>query len=183
MRAFLAVASAAVLAAASVPAQVPTSRFVEAWGLTVVETWTGPAHSDAISGVFELRSRNNKVVGQSPSFVGPVLLSLPNREILSCEANWTMNAKAALLFDLTAAIIARFPHPGYLRNCGLSDDSRIYWLHYSLVENDKPYNILVLLGAGGRVLSTQRLDHAGNATWTSETRSYVFPIPEPNWPG
>jgi len=41
----------------------------------------------------------------------------------------------------------------------------------------------VLLGAGGRVLSTQRLDRAGNATWASATKSYVFPIPEPDWPG
>jgi len=183
MRVLLAFAATASVATLSVSAQNSRSRFVEAWGLTVVENWSGLAHSDAIGEVFELRSSDDKVVARSPSIIGPLLLSRPNREILSCEINSTLDIKAALLFDLNASIIARMPHRTYLRNCGLSDDGRIYWLHYTRVQADKPYNLVVIVGAGGRILSTQRLDHAGNATLTSGTRTYVFPNPEPDWPG
>jgi hypothetical protein len=160
-----------------------SSTLVEEWGLNLTEIRTGPKASDAIIVTFELRSRSGELLAKAPPLIGPLLVSPPNREIFSCESNSTMGGEAALSFDLSASVVGSYVHPGYLRDCGLSKDERLYWLHYNLMENGKPYNFVVILGPRGKVILTRRLNRAGSVELTYEGRSYAFPIPEPDLPG
>jgi hypothetical protein len=170
-------------AAATVDAGQSQRHFVKEWRLTVVETWSAPPSSDAMTGVFELRTVNDDLVARSRPIIGPLLISPANNELVSCEAQWTMGGVAVLVFDLSGSVVAEYPHPGYLRNCGTSIDGRIYWLNYSLIENDHPYSLVVLLGPRGHLLATKRLDHKGTFTWTEDGNEYSFDFPEPDWPG
>jgi hypothetical protein len=149
----------------------------------VIEERADSRNSDAVTEHFSLLTSDGKLVARPPPLYGPVFISRPNRELLSCEGNGVGQGKAALIFDLTGRVEAKVVHPGYLRTCGVSEDGRIYWLHYNAIDGGTPYNLVLIVGRGGTVLKRQRLDKAGSVVISVGASTYRFQIPAPEFPG
>lgn len=169
--------------ALSVVEAAETNVFISEWGLTLVQETSTPRNSDAQTLTFRLVSKAGVVVAQSPPLYGPLYSSIPNRELLSCEGNGVGQGAQALIFNLDARITRRLTHAGYLRGCGTSNDGRLYWLNYNMVEDGSPYNLVVVLGPSGREIHRQRLNVAGSVVVDFAGKTYSFPIPTPDLPG
>jgi hypothetical protein len=183
MRWLLIALASTSLAAPAALAESTHRTSIPEWNLTLVQRDSAPAGSDAFHVIFQLVSAKGDVVAESPPLYGPVLVSRPNRELFSCEGNGVDQGAEALIFDLAGNISGRIKHVGFLRQCGVSDDGRIYWLHYNVVKNGVPYNLVLLVGSGGTVLLTQHLDGGGVVTLERQGQIYTFRIPDPELPG
>ena len=127
--------------------------------------------------------KNGSVITKITSLEGPIFLSVPNKQILSCESNAIMLTDAAEIYTLNGSKVAAIKHRGFLRTCGLTKDNTLYWFLYNKIVNSKPINILVVANNSGNIAFEKELTNGGNISFIYNQTSYVIAIPEPEYPG
>ena len=115
--------------------------------------------------------------------VGPIIVAISNWQIVSCESNAILKTNEAKFFDLSGSEVASVKHRGFLRNCGITPDGKLYWFHYNKILDSKPVNILVVVTSIGDVVYEKTLAAGGEIRFTQDSKEYVVPIGEPEWPG
>ncbi len=148
----------------------------------VIET-LGPASSDAITLQVSLRDESGNEAVQFPSVVGPVYLSVANSQLFSCESNSTVAARQARAFDLEGKAAFTFSHRGFLRSCGLSPDGLLYWLIYSVVREEAPTSLVIVLDANGGVVAEAEFRDRREFEFTAGGKAYSLPVPQAEMPG
>jgi len=152
-------------------------------GKTLVIEKVGPANSDAVHLQVSLRDIEGGAIVEFPRMVGSVLLSTANAQLFSCESNSTLATSEAMAFHLDSRPSFSFPHRGYLRNCGLTGDGRLYWLHYNVVREGVPRNQVVVLNGEGKAVADAEFTDARQFTFKDGEKTYSLSIPAADWPG
>jgi hypothetical protein len=148
---------------------VPTTR---GW-VTIQERGAG---KDATLDVALLDAKRARVAA-FPPLVGPIFVSNLNRQILSCESNARRETRGTVVHAFTGAEVFRFAHVGFLRACGLVADGRVYWLHYSVMREEQPWNVLVALDRAGVVVVREEFREAKTLAFTFEGGRFTLPVP------
>jgi hypothetical protein len=143
----------------------------------------GPFSSDDLRYRVELRTDHDEKRITYPLLVGPVLVSNANAQIFSCEATGPVEGVGPAAYDLHGRLSFERPHVGFLRGCGMTDDERLYWLHYNLVRSARPINRIIVLDESGSVVFDAESSEAGEVEFESGELRYVLPIPGPEFPG
>lgn len=149
----------------------------------VVVVRVGPDHSDYIALHVQIVDAAGQRIATLPPLEGPVFLAPSNRQIFSCESNSISASSDARAFDADGNSAFTFHHPGYLRDCGLTDDQRLYWLHYNVVEQGRARNMVVVLAADGSIVHDSTFLTGKALTFTYGGRDYSLAIPRPELPG
>ena len=118
-----------------------------------------------------------------PPLEGPIFLAPANRQIFACESNAIAAATAAEIFDAEGSLAFSFRHPGFLRDCGLTGDQRLYWLHYNVMDRGSALNTVVVLAADGSTVHRSTFSVGKTLTWTYRGQEYSLEIPAPELPG
>jgi hypothetical protein len=143
----------------------------------------GAKNSDSYAVEVELLDAKRKLIARLPRLVGPVLVASTNAQLLSCESNAVLKGRAAKVYSLAGKEVFNFEHLGFLRGCGITGDGRVYWLHYNVVRQGAPWNIVVLLDRTGSVLTRQEFREARSVPYEIEGARYTLPIPAAELPG
>ena len=149
----------------------------------VVVDRVGPDHSDYTALHVQIVDAAGHRIAKLPPLEGPVFLAPANRQIFSCESNSISAASAAMAFDADGNPAFTFHHRGYLRDCGLTVDQRLYWLHYNVVEQGLARNMVVVLAADGSIVHDSAFSTGKALTFASGGREYNLAIPPPELPG
>jgi len=139
----------------------------------------GPAHSDWIALAVRIEDNAHHVLAELPPLDGPVLLSPANRQVFACETY----PGSALSFRADGKRAFAFRHIGYLRQCGLVQDEKLYWLHYNTVEHGTPLNTVVVLDAAGSIVHRSTFDGEKVLRFSHLGKHYSLSIPPPELPG
>ena len=152
-------------------------------GKTLVLERDGPGASDAI--LLDVRLRDDSTGGsvRFPRLVGPIWVSPENRQVFSCESNAIMATGAALGFDLSGRRAFAFQHRGFLRDCGLTEDRRLYWLIYNVAVGGETKNSVVVLDEAGRVVASAMFAGERSFEFSVGGRPYVLPVAQAELPG
>lgn len=149
----------------------------------LVVTKAGPENSDSIILKVSLLSKDKKSRISFPNMIGPIHISAPNNQIFSCEANFSSAAKSAIAYDLKGNEAFTFEHLGFVRNCGITKDKKIYWLHYNAVKNNKPISIFVALMGNGQVLLKESFEKSKYVKFMYKGNHYSVSVPDAELPG
>ncbi len=76
-----------------------------------------------------------------------------------------------------------FAHLGFLRNCGVTEDQELYWLHYNIAEGGAPSNSVVVLDATGTVVERREFPEARAMEFEFGGKSYSLEITAAEIPG
>ena len=142
-----------------------------------------PRNSDAIHLKVSLRDKVGEQSVRFPDLVGPIHLSAANSQLFSCESNSTLATSRALAFDLDGKQSFEFAHRGYLRDCGVTEDGRLYWLLYNTVKGGVPTNLIVVLDERGAIVSEAEFSEPRDFEFKVRERQYLLPVPRAEMPG
>lgn len=171
---------AMTVALAAFAADAETRRRVQTWNLDVVVSPLPRASPGDYAVRFRVEAGRGKLVGRSPNLYGPVLVSEPNNEIISCEGNGAAQGEGVIVFDRNGHIQDHIEHVGPLKACGITANGRLYWLHYVLPERGHYYSLVRFIGAGALPHGERRLDEAGTAHFRDEDgEAYTVDIGPP----
>ena len=143
----------------------------------------GPAHSDDTYLTVRIQTRDGSVAAEIPAVRGPVYASSANRQILACESNAAAKTASAKVFGENGSLVFSSEHVGYLRGCGVTGDERLYWLHYNLVSDGVPKNVVVVLDSVGNIVVREEFEEEKTLQFDYNGFEYVVAIPEAEWPG
>jgi len=73
--------------------------------------------------------------------------------------------------------------PTRLRDCGITADQRLYWLHYNVLEQGSVLNTVVVLAADGSTVHRSTFSVGKTLTFTYRGQEYSLDIPAPELPG
>jgi len=159
-------------------------REVEAWSVKLVQRHHGPRDSDAILLDVSVLDKAGTRRLLAKDIVGPILLFEKERKVISCESQGsTMVGRGPILFDLNGRKENGPEHPGYLRECKQIEASNLVLLHYNLVREGKPYNLVRILDTDGKVVLEKELYRVGEVKVRRAEKMYRVQVPEPDWPG
>ena len=158
------------------------AEMIAAWGLDFDKTTTCKPESDICETKVLLKSQVIESV-QISGLEGPIKLSIPNNQILSCESNAIMLTKAAKIFNLKGEEVFSISHRGYQSSCELTDDKKLYWFIYSKVLDSKPVNVILVVAPDGTVIYEKETMNAGEHKFEYNNKKYVVSTPAPRWPG
>ena len=65
----------------------------------------------------------------------------------------------------------------------MTDDEKLYWLHYNLVKNRLPTNKLLVVDRTGRSVYETESESSIDAEFSVEGAFYRLSIPDPQFPG
>jgi len=150
------------------------------WIITKTE---GPNNSDYLFLNVKLYDERRKLISEFPKLVGPLEISSANRQLFSCESNSAIGTEKALVFDLKGKLIFSFEHLGFLRNSGMTKDQKLYWLHYNIVAENAPTNILVVLDSEGKVVLHNQFKGSRIIQFKYNEHRYNLDIPKAELPG
>ena len=173
----------ALLAAAGALAGEPRLIPLSGSDGTLEMTLEGPDNSDFLHYRVVIRQADVGPTIEFPPMFGPVLYSPANSQVFSCESNSIAGPKGPVAYDLAAERAFQLPHPGYLRSCGMTDDEKLYWLHYNLVKNRLPTNKLLVVDRTGRSVYETESESSIDAEFSVEGAFYRLSIPDPQFPG
>jgi len=156
---------------------------VPAWSAQVIQRHHGPPRSDAILiDVFLVEAGNRRLLAKN--IVGPIVLFEDKRRILSCESQGSaIVGRGPIVFDLAGRRTQLMNHPGYLRECERIERSNLLLLHYNLMADGKPYNLVRVLNAEGKVVLEKKFDEEAELTVSDAGKTYRIRIPAPELPG
>ena len=158
-----------------------TAEVIEEWGLDYNSVLTCKASSDICSITITLENKDKKTT--KFNVIGPVILAIANRQIVSCESNSVMRTRQARIFNLAGIEIASIQHRGFLRNCDITSDGSLYWFHYNKVFDSVPNNILVVVTSEGKIAYEKTLLTGGDISFAHNGREYIVSIQGPELPG
>lgn len=158
------------------------AEIIPAWNLDLETTTSCKPESDICETKVVLKGKSKEPVVIS-GLEGPIKLSLPNHQILSCETNEIMMTKAAKVFNIDGVELFSIHHRGYQSLCQLTDDKRLYWFLYSKIVNSKPINTVLVVAPNGSVIYEKETNKAGEHKFEYNNKNYVVSIPAPVWPG
>ncbi|MDH5433840.1 MAG: hypothetical protein OEY19_07830 [Gammaproteobacteria bacterium] len=149
----------------------------------LIVTMEGEEQSDVLAYKVSIldKTRTRKI--EFPSLIGEIIVSEENNQLFSCESNSILATEEALAFDLKGNQVFSYKHHGYLRNCGITEDKKIYWLQYNLVEDINPHNVFIALSSDGKVIHKESFQDGKNVTFRYLNRSYSISIPDADLPG
>ena len=156
---------------------------VPAWSMQVIQRHHGPPNSDAILiDVFLAEQGKRRLLAKN--IIGPIVLFENKRRILSCESQGdVMAGRGPIVFDLSGQQTQVAQHQGYLRGCARIERSNLLLLHYNLMADRKPYNLVRVLSAEGTVVFEKKLIEQSEITVSEGGRTYRVRIPAPELPG
>jgi|SRR6267378_3608032 len=161
-----------------------SAKHVPEWGLWLLTEKRAVKNSDHIRYFLSLRTKDGPVVARYDSLVGPVLASPINRQIFSCEENVVDQTEHAELLDLRGNISHRIAHQGFSRNCGLTDDKKLYWLEYSNSDDGKvAWSIILVVDKVGQIVNKSVLKKAGSVIFAYDGKTYKLSFSTPVLPG
>ena len=76
-----------------------------------------------------------------------------------------------------------FPHRGYLRDCGVTGDGYLYWLHDNVVRAGVPSNLVIVLDADGDAVAEAEFEEDRSFTFEARGKTYSLSIAAADWPG
>lgn len=162
-------------------------RYIQQLDGWLLEEQRGIKNSGYIRYHLTFRPQKGKASISFPQIIGPYHISNSNHQILACEANWLDESDFAMLIDIPNAGIKKIKHLGFFRDCGLTKDTKYYWLSYSdgvgEGENIKPVTDVIVLDKEGTVLKRERLFKAGAIKLIVKGSKYRLAFPEPELPG
>lgn len=164
-------------------AESETRRFVPEWNVTLVTTTAGPAASDNLRESIQVFSVEGHTLAQIRGLVGPVHLAIPNRQILVCGNDGIDTDGEARVFGLDGEVQVRRAHLGFVRDCGVTSDGRLYWLRYDLVESGSPYSVALVFGPRGEDVLRRRFDRAETIRFEAGGKPYALEFSAPDSPG
>lgn len=129
-----------------------------------------------------LYSNSGALKVRFPEAIGPYLVSSV-KTILFCENDGYEGTYDAVLYANDAKKLAQFPVLGYSRDCGISDDGKLFWQRFSNVENNKAKSIVRFLTAFGDAVKVVELSTSGTVLVEFEGRKYEFIFDQPALPG
>jgi hypothetical protein len=159
------------------------SRSVAAWSGQLVQRQHGPPNSDAILLDLSIVDSTGSQRLLAKDLLGPVLVFEAERKIVSCESSGTMVGVRPIVIDLNGRQVVGPDHPGYLRQCKEVEDSNLAFLHYNLVRQNKPYNLVRMIDTDGRLVFEKEMSTIGEVEVRAAGRTYQVHVPEPEWPG
>jgi len=118
-----------------------------------------------------------------PSLVGPVYLSVANAQLFSCESNSTLASREARAFDLDGKQAFTFADRGYLRDCGIRSDERVYWLIYNAAIGGIPTKRSVVLNSLGEVVARAEFPESRSLRFSVAGKTYTLSVPRAEMPG
>jgi len=156
---------------------------VSAWSAQVVQRHHGPRGSDAILiDVFLVERGNRRLLAKN--IVGPIVLFEDKRRILSCESQGSaIVGQGPIVFSLEGGQTQIMKHRGYLRECGRIERSNLLLLQYNRMADGKPYNLVRVLSAEGKVVLDKKFDDEADFTVSDDGKPYRVHIPAPDLPG
>jgi hypothetical protein len=157
------------------------AEVIKEWSLDYNSVLTCKTNSDLCSIAITLEKTDSETT--KFEVIGPVILAIANKQIVSCESNSVMDTHKARIFDLAGAEIASVQHRGYLRNCDITSDGSLYWFHYNKVFDSVPKNILVVVTSEGNIAYEQTLLTGGDISFAHNGREYNVSIQAPEFPG
>ncbi len=156
---------------------------IKQWKKWLLVEQHGIKNSGVIWYELTLRDQAGAVSAHFPSLIGPYHLSPINHQIFACESNAMDATEHALLMDVRGKIIEKIKHIGFFRDCGTTEDKRLYWLAYSDAIENKPVTDVVVIAPRGNVIKKARLHKAGSITFMYDKRDYKLTFSEPELPG
>jgi hypothetical protein len=156
---------------------------VPAWSAQVVQRHHGPRGSDAILiDVFIVERGNRRLLAKD--IVGPLVLFEDKRRILSCESQGSaVVGQGPIVLNLDGRRTQIMKHPGYLRECRRIERSNLLLLQYNLMAEGKPYNLVRVLSAEGKVVLDRKFDDEADLSVSDDGKTYRVRIPAPDLPG
>jgi hypothetical protein len=106
-----------------------------------------------------------------------------NRQIFACESNSIAAATAAEIFDAEGRLAVSFRHLGFLRDCGLTANQLLYWLHYNVMEQGAAVNTVVVLAPDGSIVHRSTFSVGKTLRFSYRGQEYSLDIPSPELPG
>ncbi len=143
----------------------------------------GTSNSDYIFLRTRLFDSNHRLIVELSRLVGPIYISTINKQIFSCESNSIIGTNEALVFGLNGNLLFSFNHLGFLRGAGMTEDQRLYWLHYNIVTENKPTNIVIVLNSAGKVVFRNQFREAKQLKFKDGEHHYSLSIPPAELPG
>ena len=88
----------------------------------------------------------------------------------------------AVVYDDAGREIRRIPKVLYTRDCGKTHDERLFWLHYSSVEDSAAVNVIRFIDRDGYSVHEAKRARAGTVSFKHKSRSYSIAFPTPEYP-
>jgi len=157
------------------------AEFIQDWGLEYSSKEYCRPGTDYCSIFITLQGKGGSPIKIEAA--GPIVLSVVNKQILSCEFNAYDASSFAILFNLQGEKVATIEHRGYLRQCGTTSDGKLYWFHYNKVVNSQPVNVLLVASDNGNIVFEKELTNGGEIKFQYAGKDYAVTIREPELPG
>ncbi len=157
------------------------AQFIDRWG-----TWLLAEHRYYYEGsdvVISLRSKGGRVSVTYPPMKGPFVVSEQEQRILDCGMLSHSEVEAAVLFDNTGKLLKKIPKIIYTRNCGKTDDGKLFWLHYNTVEKGGPVNVIRVIDHNGETIYQTKKSETGDVVFSYDSHPYRITLPAPDHPG
>lgn len=176
---------ACLLAACAVPwtPAYGEERYFEALHGWLVVDERGPEDSDAITLDVRWLDGDRRKSTHFPSLIGPLHVSSANRQLFACELGLALEAGNAHLYSLDGTLTFSFAHLAFPRSCGMTPDTKLYWLHYNSMRDGAAWNVVVVLDRAGSVTDREEFQEGRSVTFSFEGQIYSLPIPEAEPPG
>ena len=160
------------------------AEYIEEWALEMNTSKSCLPESDVCDVVITLidkKGHETKITGLvGETYAQP---AIKNKQILACEYNVIMNTKGAKIFELNGSLKKIIPHRGFLRECEITKNGKLYWFQYNLMKNSKPYNHLLVVSKEGETVLEQPLNYGGEFEFNYNDDNYIIILSEPQWPG
>lgn len=115
-----------------------TSKYIDAWGLALVEYYSGKPESD--TGDYDLAIvHKNGVSRYIAKDLQGIFIPLPQaRKVFACENNDIMETRGPKIVDLTGKVVQLKKHEGYLRTCEKVGSTEYVLLIYNYYKELEP---------------------------------------------
>jgi len=156
------------------------ARYLKQWRL-----WLLAEHNHYYEGsdtTISLRRPNGEVSVTYPPMSGPAIVSESQKRILDCGISAHTMVEFAVVYDDAGREIRRIPKVLYTRDCGKTHDERLFWLHYSSVEDGAAVNVIRFIDRDGYSVHEAKRARAGTVSFKHKSRSYSIAFPTPEYP-
>jgi hypothetical protein len=94
-----------------------------------------------------------------------------------------MEGERPIIVDLRGRRTQLPRHPGYLRGCERIERSNLLFLHYNLMTDGKPHNLIRVVTTEGKLVLEKALYEAAELSVSHGGRTYRVRVDAPDWPG
>lgn len=117
-----------------------------------------------------------------PQAFGPFLLSREHSTVLFCESDVDEGNIEGALYSIDGKLLATLPVLGHSRDCGVSDDGKLFWQRYTQAEQGKPVTVIRFISSLGELIKTLRLGQKQSVKLDFAGSAYQFEFDAPQFP-